>query len=331
MESIIQIYLEQVRIGRRQSYRNLSVYPLLSGYAADLDYMTLDEALALELIEIREKDEAGSVPELRVVNTSPTMVLILDGEELVGAKQNRIVNTTILLEGKSTTVIPVSCVEQGRWAYDSRKFSSRKRFMSAQLRAAKAEQVHRSVRTSESFRSDQGAIWDEISRKAARMEAASPTMAMADIYEQKRSSLSGYTKHFRAAEMQVGALFLINDRVVGLDSFGRPDTFAKVFKKLVESYALDAIDWFGEESPARARKSQASEFLKVARTASIESRASVGLGTDIRLEADKVAGFALAFDGQILHLSIFARGNGHRAGRRSSGMQRFSRRRGSRG
>jgi hypothetical protein len=36
------------------------------------------------------------VGELRVVNRSGKMALILSGEELVGDKQNRIVNTTIL-------------------------------------------------------------------------------------------------------------------------------------------------------------------------------------------------------------------------------------------
>jgi hypothetical protein len=41
----------------------------------------------------------------------------------------------------------------------------------------------------------------------------------------------------------VGAVFLINGKVVGLDSLGKPDTLSKVFKKLVQSYALDAIDF----------------------------------------------------------------------------------------
>jgi hypothetical protein len=66
--------------------------------------MTLDEALAGGLIEVTEVSQGGAVPELKVVNKSPRMVLILDGEELVRAKQNRIVNTTILIQAKSTTV-----------------------------------------------------------------------------------------------------------------------------------------------------------------------------------------------------------------------------------
>jgi hypothetical protein len=48
------------------------------------------------VIEAAEVNETGSVPELKVINRSPEMVLLLDGEELVGAKQNRIVNITIL-------------------------------------------------------------------------------------------------------------------------------------------------------------------------------------------------------------------------------------------
>ena len=110
MQKVIRNYLEQAKVGRKRSYRNLAVFPILSPYAAAVDYIMLDEALDEGLIEVVEVDEEGSVPELRVTNRSPKMILVLDGEELVGAKQNRIVNTTILIQAKSTTVIPVSCV-----------------------------------------------------------------------------------------------------------------------------------------------------------------------------------------------------------------------------
>ena len=47
-------------------------------------YLMLDEALSENLIEIVEKDDGDSVPELRVMNKSSKMILILDTEELVG-------------------------------------------------------------------------------------------------------------------------------------------------------------------------------------------------------------------------------------------------------
>ena len=159
MEETIKTYLAQAKVARKQSYKNLSLFPLLSTYSLDLDYLLLDEALSEGVIEVIEVGEGGTVPELKVINKSPRMILILDGEELVGAKQNRIVNTTILIQGNGTIVIPVSCVEQGRWSYESPRFSSKERVMSPSLRAMKSEKVQFSLRSSGNYRSDQGAIW----------------------------------------------------------------------------------------------------------------------------------------------------------------------------
>jgi hypothetical protein len=330
VQTIIQNYLKKAKIGRKQSHQNLAIFPLLSSYANGLDYITLDEALTEGLIEVVEVSEEGTVPELKVVNKSPCMILILDGEELVGAKQNRIVNTTILIQEKTTTIIPVSCVEQGRWAHTSPRFNSEERLMAAHLRAMKSEQVHHSIKTSDDYYSDQAAIWREISRKARRMRAESPTMAMSEIYEKKRTVLDGYINNFRLVEMQVGAVFMINGKVVGLDCFGKPETFSKVFRKLVESYALDALDWQEQGRSGKALKSEVTKFLWAASAASVESGPSVGLGIDYRLESYNLTGFALAHEDQVIHFSVFVRRNGHREERYSSRMQRFSSRRRSR-
>jgi hypothetical protein len=244
MRSVLGLYLEEVKVGGKQSHRNLTLFPLLSACKLELEYLLLDEALSEGTIEILEVSKEGTVPELKVVNKSPRMVLILDGEELVGAKQNRIVNTTILIPGETVVVIPVSCVEQGRWTYASSSFSSEKRMMSAGLRAMKSEQVRESLRTSGRHRSDQGALWCEISEKSTRRGAVSPSMAMSEIYEKDRPSLEEYVKHFHLIGSQVGAVFMIGGKVAGMDAFGKPETFTSVFKKLVESYALDAIDWY---------------------------------------------------------------------------------------
>ena len=327
METVIKEYLEKAKIGRKQSYRNLAVYPLLSTYSISIDYLLMDEALTEGLMEVVEVDKDGSVPELKVKNKSPQMILILDGEELVGAKQNRITNTTILVQGRSSLVIPVSCVEQGRWSYDSTRFHSQERMMSSNLRAMKTEQVNYSVRASGEFCADQGAIWDGISEKAERMEAPSPTCAMATIYDKEMSSIKDYVSHFRLIDSQVGAVFMINGRVVGLDSFGKPESFTKVFEKLVESYALDAIDWFDPDKEHKALKSEITKFQKAAVSASAEVSSSVGLGNDFRLESKKLTGFALALDDQLLHVSIFARANGQNHEKQAPRMERYTRRR----
>jgi len=327
MTEIIRDYLNQIKIGAEQSYKNLAVFPVLSDYVIPFDYLTLDQALSKDLIEVVEIDEGGSVPELRVVNKSEIMILILDGEELVGAKQNRIVNTTILIPVMETVVIPVSCVEEGRWSYDTERFHSEERIMAPTMRAMKAQQVNYSVRLSGEFRSDQGAIWNEISEKASRLKAESDSMAMAEIYKKERLAIDDYLENFAMVDSQIGAIFLINGKVVGMDCFGKKETFEKTFKKIVESYALDAIDWYDSIVESKSSNTKVDSFLKTANDAQVETHPSVGLGTDCRLDSNKCTGFALSHEDQVLHLSVFAREVEDKKPKPFSRIQRFSSRR----
>ena len=331
MEKIIGDFLDQLKVGRKQAHKNLALYPLLSTYSINLDYLLLDEALSDNLIEVVEVSEGGSVPELKVVNKAARMVLILDGEELVGAKQNRIVNTTILVDRNTTLVIPVSCVEHGRWSYNAARFNSERRMMSSNLRNIKCEHVNYSVRATGEFRSNQGAIWEGIAEKAARREVHSPSGAMAAIYDKERPSLEEYVKDFHLIDSQVGAILMINGRVAGMDAFGRPDTFSKVFKKLLESYALDAIDWYEEGKEYKALKSNVTQFRKAADAAGSEGQPGVGLGTDFRIESRRVTGFGLVLNEKVLHVSVFERGNDQHREQRPSRMGRYTQRRRNRG
>ena len=307
MQNLIKQFVNEIEVGTPQTYRNLVIFPLLSGCELDLNYLTLDEALENDAIDIVELDREGSVPELKVVNKSDKMILIVDGEELVGAKQNRIVNTTILIAAGDTVVIPVSCVEQGRWSYDSPKFSSQKRFMPSRMRAGKSAQVRFSLKTSGRFASEQSAIWNAISAQALRMDAVSPSDAMSEIYKKSDQSIKDYTGHFNMVESQIGAVFMINNRVVGMDCFGKAETFGKVFDKLVESYALDAVDDVRSAKPPKIKMDTAAEFLKSSAACKVEPHPSVGLGTDCRLESKTTTGFALAHNNRILHLAAFSR------------------------
>ena len=329
MQDTINEFIGGLKLGRKQSYKNMTVFALLSDYGVELNYLTLDEALSGNLIDIVEKDEGGSVPELKVVNKSDRMVLVLDGEELVGAKQNRIVNTTILIADNTTTLIPVSCVEQERWSYSSNKFSSEKRLMAAKFRARKADQIKCSLKNLGNFRSDQGAIWNQVDQMAMNLDASSPTKAMSEIYRKKAPSIQKYVEHFDLTDSQVGAAFMINGKVSGMDCFGKSETFSKVFKKLVESYALDAIDSFGKdrEKAKKGTKSEAAKFLEASSGCRVETHKSVGQGTDCRLDSEQSTGFALAHEDRVLHMSLFAKAAENNRDIPGSRMIRFSHRR----
>src|SRR5690349_11199195 len=113
-----------VRIGAPIERHNLSIFPL---FAEDVvhppRYTTVGSALLAGSAKITEVSEGGSVPTLTLENLTDIPVLIIDGEELLGARQNRISNLTVLAPGMKTLPLPVSCVERGRWSYRSREFS----------------------------------------------------------------------------------------------------------------------------------------------------------------------------------------------------------------
>jgi|SRR6188508_3801748 len=85
-----------IEIGEPWSTAGSSSHP--SSPAAT--HIILDEALPRAL-RIAETSESGSVPELVVENPLAERVLLHDGEELLGAKQNRILDVSVLVAAKS--------------------------------------------------------------------------------------------------------------------------------------------------------------------------------------------------------------------------------------
>src|SRR5579864_3884171 len=148
-------FLNGVSIGTPQAYENMTVYPLLAKNGHPRAYQTLDEALAAKTFEISEVNEGGSVPSLMVHNRGDLPVLLVIGEELIGAKQNRVLNTSMLVPVHADLKIPVSCVERGRWAYRSRTFDSSVTTSHFYLRKAQTENVTANLRTKAAYDADQ--------------------------------------------------------------------------------------------------------------------------------------------------------------------------------
>ncbi len=306
MNDPVSTYLAGLRVGTPQTHENLSILPLLAAQEAPVEYIPLDQALKDGLVEIKEIDEGGSVQNLRVVNRSRSKVLILDGEELVGAKQNRISNASFVIPAESEKVIPVSCIEEGRWRYSSRSFSSTDSMFAAMGRRAKLQDTTSVLRVRRDFKSDQGKVWSTVKKYLGVSGVSSNTDSFVDIHDQRRSDLDSYVASFRAEENQVGIVVRINDQLQGLDTFGRSRTWKAVFPKLIRSYAMDAIVRSAvEPASGEASKLTADEFIAEIAAAPRESFDSIGEGQDLRMETPNVIGAALVVDGTLLHLTAF--------------------------
>ena len=302
----LQEEFSRIEIGRSSEYRNLILFPLTrrSVPVPETDYLLLEDGIAQGKVRVTELHAGGSVPELRLENNAELPVLLVDGEELVGAKQNRVLNLTILAPAKHTTVIPVSCVEAGRWKMESIDLSVADHVMYSLGRGERMTQVTASMRSNGTRKSDQGAVWRDIAAKATRLKASSPTGAMSAIYERHASTVEEFTRAFAWEEGQCGLAFAIAGRIVGLEIFDHPEVMRRFFRKLVRSYALDALDAApGENEPASV-EAVCALVTQIATARSFAEQA-LGIGKDVRFTGPKIGGAALWAHERYVHICAF--------------------------
>jgi hypothetical protein len=300
----------RLSFGEVQAFRTLNVVPLLDPAAPPADYLTLDQALARGQTVITEVSDAGTVPALKVLNRGATPVFLLDGEELVGAKQNRILTLSILVPGASELEIPVACVEQGRWAWRGRAFASSDSVIFSKLRRSNAETISANLSRAGRRQADQGAVWCRIADKSARMSVHSDTTAASALNERYRQELDEFVAGIAPVEHQVGAAFLVNGRFAGLDVLAGPNLLAQLLPKLVRSYALDAVDdaeadLFRGAAGSDPIADVKDALARLARTASDRHRA-VGQGEEVRVNGERLVGGALIDRGTTVHLGVWA-------------------------
>ena len=307
--------LAATQLGPRQAVKSLALWPLVLRDGAVPprcpDYVSLASALAREMVVVDEVSEGGSVPHVRVGNRGAAAVLFLFGEEIRGAKQNRVANASFLVAPGTNVVLDVSCVEAGRWHRSpGARFAAGESIVSSSLRRKMAGKVARARSLGEGFVADQGEVWDEIAERIEHARAASSTGAYADYRASRAVDLEELAKGFRPAPRQVGFVASLGDEVVGMEAIGSPAVFAECFRALLQGYAIDAVDAAfvrardGAPAGARPRFDAPEPFLAAVARARVRAGRSLGLGDDLRLEDDAVAGCALACGG-LVHATAF--------------------------
>jgi hypothetical protein len=302
-ESLV-VAIPSVRIGDPLVSDRLTVFPLFLETPVSHPYRLADDALADGTALVEEVSESGSVPQLAVQNTNDTLVLFIEGQELRGAKQNRVLNASLLVAAKSRTLLPVSCVEQGRWRHVSKHFTSSDTYGSSKLRSILKKSVAEKLKSGGGHGSDQSAVWGEVSRQMSSLGSSSPTMAMADTYSAHKPRTDRAVAEMRYPAGAAGLAVAIGGKVVAVDLFDAATTCEKVWPRMVSGVFLDAL----EEKEARpASRDDVQQALDSLRNIPWQPVVPAGVGEEHRAEeAGKWHGSILSLQGDIVHAGLVA-------------------------
>lgn len=294
--------LSELRLGEPVYYRNLTVFPLFPKNGTHADYLLLKNALESDIAVVEEVSTHGQVNELTIHNRGSKPILIPEGEILIGAKQNRVVNVSILVASTSSLRIPVSCVERGRWRNTSKHFQSA-HYAHPKLRSRKLQSVMECRINSRPAYSDQGAVWEEVSKHLHANQVHSHTESLTDSYENPQPLMQDYRDRISVPPEASGVLIATGDRITGMDCFDSSISFQQYWERLSESYFADAVQ--ESEQPACPMET-ARRFLGIIQDSIVPCHPSIGLGNELIVQDKAYTGVGVWYSGSLCHLSAFS-------------------------
>lgn len=292
--------LGNVVIGDAQHHHNLTLFPLYTPNGHEPKYRLLEEAIAAGEADVREISEGGSVPELLVENRGGMPLFIPEGEVLTGAKQNRVVNISVMVAAHSKLVLPVSCVEQGRWRHTSRSFATT-HYAPPSMRGKKSRSVNMGRMADGGVRSNQGEVWRDVSEALYCSEVESTTDSLTEGMDKTRERRGDYRDALRLPEAASGVLLATEGRVIGMDLFDSSQTLRKLWPRLSDAYYFQASMARAETRPTEAAEAEA--FLEELPLHTRPAARTIGAGTEFVIQGPDTSGNALWHDDHLCHLA----------------------------
>lgn len=283
---------KDIELLKPQVHENLAIIPLKTEKSY-IDILTLKKGFELGLAEVKECDNS-QVNTLIVKNNAVTPLILIDGEEVVGGDQNRIVNATILIDAKSEMGIPVSCTEKGRWAYKS-EFKQSNYIANYNTRRAKeyASRKHHHY---------QDVIWSSINDLENENSFASPTSAMEESYENLKIDHNKIIKEFEIVPGQNGVLIIVDGEIKGFELFLNSEIYKEFHEKILKSYLIDSKI---ENKTFTINTDAAQTVINNALNSTFEKKKNNGVEEAFEFENDEGLGTLYTYKDQIIHLSYF--------------------------
>lgn len=301
-----RVLRKEIKIGEPIFLRNLLIFPLTDGHERSDGVAGIDDLISHRRCRIVEVDPP-QIESIRIDNLSERHLLMLDGEEITGAMQNRIAAASCLVEANTSQRIPAFCVEEGRWQASKKNldFFSGNSLSYPGLRAIICGKRPSGAET----KNRQRAVWQEITRKLLNTRVSSQTSSMHDIYEKLDDEVNRYLEDARGLEGAQGLMAAASDRFLALDLFGTTTLFEIFKEKLLKSYALEALEY--RNQPTSLHHDLPSKTIEILNKTKLRGAPTVGLGRGYHFSSRGLVGKilllpdALAADRKLLHLCLF--------------------------
>ena len=256
--------------------------------------------------------ETPTVPQLQVHNPTKGDLLIPAGKILSGGRQTRVVNVSIVVPAGATIVIPVSCVEAGRWSGLSH-FADSRRVASRRVREAKARSVKRNIDRAKSKMSAQGDVWNTISFElnSRNLQSDGDLFLGVDEHLNGRSDRMQVVRKFvddGVKPGQVGVAVAHGEKILGVEVFPSTEALKVSWEAIVRAAVIDADEFSTKPEAADAARGIAALENFLAQVASTEGTVTdgVGRGTEVHIETAAYVAHGLRVDGELVYCNAFA-------------------------
>ena len=213
---------------------NLKIIPIqLEGLRHDDRIVPFDNLFDKGLAKAEEVTAEGIVSRVKIINYSENLLFISDGEAIVGAKQNRIAERSVIIKDQSDAVVPVYCVERGRWGYRDRenpRFAKSEFSLSPRTRDKKAEFLKNSHN-----QSTQNMVWQDIDEFSEKVNYSSETSDLGDILN-SRNNENLYEK---VEEVNSNGFIVLGTGRPFIEVFSHNDICKKHLNKSIRIWSAD--------------------------------------------------------------------------------------------
>ena len=296
-------WLGRLRLGEPRREGALEIVPLLrDGDDPPPGVLLARQAVESGVLEIVERGE-GVVQELLAWNKGERPVAILEGDTLVGCKQNRVVAHSLIVAAGTRLGVPVGCMERGRWRHETPRFTVGEMRMTPDVRSRTLHDVRTSFSTSGERRLDQHRLWRDVDDTLTACRTLSPTSDYYEIVKREGRGARERAASFAPAPGQVGAIVLDDGALVGLEVTAHNALWSAMAEATLSSYFVGLHRGGSARGAARAT---AGEWLACVQSARVTTSPGLGLGTDLDVEGPGLAGVGLAFGALPLHVAVFA-------------------------